>query len=107
MGWRTEDEVGRDVLQVNLQADKKEFGWAAVQVNCKSNLSLVEVEGWASRLEPGKKQACFWTEDEVGRDALQVSLKANKKEVGRAAVQMNCKFHLSLVGKMMTYLARS
>ena len=47
-GRRTEKEVGRNKLQ-------RKF---------KSHLSLARVEGWASRIEPGKKQHCFRTQQQ-------------------------------------------
>ena len=61
---RTENKIGRDALQVNLQANKKEVGWAVVQVNFKSHLSLAGVEGWASKIRPSEKLACFRSEQE-------------------------------------------
>ena len=57
-GWMTKDKVGQGTLQVNLQANRKEVGRA----NLKSQLSLAGVEGWASELGSGEKQACFRTE---------------------------------------------
>ena len=45
-GWRTGREVERGEIQVNF----------------KIQFSLVGIEGWASKLDPGEKQVCFRTE---------------------------------------------
>ena len=55
------DVSTKDHSSEREQRARKEVGRSELQVNFKTHLTLAGLEGWASRIGPGKKQARFWT----------------------------------------------
>ena len=55
-GQRAENKVGRNELQVNLQAKENEIERVRPQVNSRTHHFLAGIEGWASRLGPNFSQ---------------------------------------------------
>ena len=63
---------------------EREVGWGELEMNFNTHLNLAGLEGWASSLGPGKKQACNGkvilrlvetTEERIEAGTIQVGLE--------------------------------
>ena len=64
-------------------------GRSKLRVNFKTHPSLAGVEGWATELRPGKKQACFQTEWEE-RESEERPPKKNRQGESGNGLCHNC-----------------